>query len=143
MKLQIVIPYYEPAWAYGGPPRLVSSIARALAKRHQVTVLTTDVLDAQQRANPPHENLGGVEVYRFPTISNTLAWKTKIIIPKGVRTVLADQVRTSDFVFLSDFRHWLNAMAAPYIWRQHKPYSLAAFGQIQKPPDLKYSLKVL
>lgn len=143
MKLLIVIPYYEPAWAYGGPPRLVSIIARELAKRHTVTVLTTDVLDARQRIRPLQETLGGVAVHRFPTLSNSLAWKTKIIIPKGFRTTVADHVHNNDFIFLSDFRHWLNAVIAPQLWRQHKPYSLATFGQIQKPSDLKYPLKVL
>ncbi|MBI4407201.1 MAG: glycosyltransferase family 4 protein [Candidatus Kerfeldbacteria bacterium] len=143
MKLLIVIPYYEPAWAYGGPPRLMSMIARSLAQRHEVTVLTTDVLDASQRAQPASERLGGVQVYRFPTLSNTLAWKTKIILPRQYRQQLTASIQTADLVLLSDFRHWLNAAAAPLLWQQHKPYVLAAFGQIQKPPDLKYPLKVV
>lgn len=143
MKLLIIIPYYEPAWAYGGPPRLISSIARELAKRHQVTVITTDVLDAQQRAQPHYETLGGVEVYRLPTVSNTLAWKTKIFIPRHYRSLLRKKIEAADLVFLSDFRHWLNAAAAPLLWRQSKPYALAAFGQIQKPHDIKYPLKLL
>lgn len=143
MKLLVVIPYYEPAWAYGGPPRLVSTIARQLAQRHQITVLTTDVLDANQRAQPASEVIGGVHVYRCPTISNSLAWKTKIIIPRHYRRQLAELIDTHEFVFLSDFRHWLNAAAAPLLWRQHKPYALAAFGQLQKPHDWKYPLKLL
>lgn len=143
MKLLIVIPYYEPAWAYGGPPRLVSIIARQLAQRHQVTVLTTDVCDANHRATPQHENLGGVEVYRFPTWSNTLAWKTKIILPKHFKAAAAQQVAKADFVFLSDLRHYLNAAIAPALFKTRTPYSLAAYGQIQKPLDLKYPLKVL
>lgn len=143
MKLLIVIPYYEPAWGYGGPPRVISIIARALAERHQVTVCTTDVLDGQHRVTPLRETLGGVEIYRFPTWSNTLSWKTKIIIPRHYRKTLADVVKQHDVVLLSDFRHWLNAAVAPLLWRQHKPYLLAAFGQVQKPHDWKYPLKVV
>lgn len=143
MKLVIIIPYYEPAWAYGGPPRLVSTIARALAERHQVTVLTTDVLDATHQVALAHEQLGGVEVIRFPILSNTLAWKTKMIIPRHYRQQLTQSIQSADLVFLSDFRHWLNAVAAPIVWAQHVPYVLAAFGQIQKPHDWKYPLKVV
>ncbi|HBY73656.1 MAG TPA: hypothetical protein DEG44_03125 [Candidatus Kerfeldbacteria bacterium] len=143
MRLLIVIPYYEPAWAYGGPPRLLSIIARALAKRHQVTVCTTDVLDDTRRATPLHETLGGVEIYRFPTWSNTLSWKTKIIIPRHAKKILTDLIDQHDLVFLSDFRHWLNAVITPILLQRHTPYVLAAFGQIQKPTDWKYPLKVI
>lgn len=143
MRLLITIPYYEPAWGYGGPPRLVSSLARQLAQRHQVTVLTTDAYTATHRLPAGHEVLGGVQVYRFPTVSNTLAWKSKIFWPRGFRAAVAEHVQRSDFVFLSDFRHYLNAVIAPWLWRWHKPYSLAAYGQMQKPPDLKYPLKTL
>ncbi len=142
MKLLIVIPYYEPAWAYGGPPRLVSIIARVLAKRHQVTVLTTDVLDATHRATPLVEHVGGVQVYRFPTVNNAIAWHTKIIVPRHYRQRLQQEIQAADFVFLSDFRHWLNGAATPLLKRYNKPYALAAFGQLQKPKDWKYLLKV-
>lgn len=143
MKLLIIIPYYEPAWAYGGPPRLMSTIARALAERHQVAVLTSDVLDATHRARPLHEVLGNVEVIRFPILSNTLAWKTKMIIPRHYRQQLTQSIQSADMVFLSDFRHWLNAAAASVLWKWRIPYALAAFGQIQKPHDIKYPLKVV
>ena len=141
MKLLIVVPYYEPAWAYGGPPRLMSIIARTLAARHRVTVLTTDVLDATHRATPLVEELGGVRVHRFPTLSNTLAWQTKIILPRHYRQRLQDEILAADVVFLSDFRHWLNAAATSLLQHAHKPYALAAFGQLQKPKDWKYPLK--
>lgn len=143
MNLLIVIPYYEPAWAYGGPPRLVSTIARALAHRHQVTVLTTDVYDADRRLPAGYATVGGVTVHRFSTWSNTLAWKTKIILPRQMRAAVEAHVQASDFVFLSDFRHYLNAVVVPALWRLHKPYSLSAYGQIQKPHDGKYPLKVI
>lgn len=143
MKLVIVIPYYEPAWAYGGPPRLLSNIARQLAKCHSVTVLTTDVLDAHNRVKPAYEELGGVKVYRFSTVSNTLSSKTKIIIPRHYRQQLAAALRSADLVWLSDFRHWLNAASASILWQYRIPYVLAAWGQIQKPHDFKYPLKVV
>lgn len=143
MRLLITIPYFEPAWGYGGPPRLVSMIARQLAQRHTVTVLTTDVYDANRRIKNLHERIDGVEIYRFPTISNTIAWKAKIIIPRGFAAAVRHHVQQNDFVFLSDWRHYLNAVTAVPLWQFRKPYSVAAYGQLHKPKDMKYPLKVL
>jgi glycogen synthase len=46
LKILQVTPFYYPAWAYGGAPRVVYELSGSLAKRgHDVTVYTTDVLD--------------------------------------------------------------------------------------------------
>ena len=51
LRILHVVPYYEQAWAYGGIPRLTTTITRALARRgHDVTVCTTDVCDRTSRA---------------------------------------------------------------------------------------------
>ena len=50
MKILIITPYFEPAWAYGGPPKVLSDLSKYLIKKgHQVTVYTTDVLDKNSR----------------------------------------------------------------------------------------------
>ena len=49
MRVLQVTPYFAPAWAYGGPPRVMSDFASGLAARgHEVDVLTTDVLDDER-----------------------------------------------------------------------------------------------
>ena len=49
-----VTPYYPPTWAYGGIPRIVDGLSRALVARgHEVTVLTTDAGDETGRVNSP------------------------------------------------------------------------------------------
>lgn len=143
MRILITIPYYEPAWAYGGPPRLISRIARALAKHHVVTVLTTDVLDESKRCEQREETLGGVTVVRFPVLSNTLAWRAKIIIPRGYTKAIGNYVEQADFVILSDYRHWMNAVILPYLRKHKVRYALAAFGQLQLPREIKWPLKRL
>ena len=51
MRILQVTPYFAPAWAYGGPPRVMTDYAVGLAALgHQVDVFTTDVLDAEHRA---------------------------------------------------------------------------------------------
>ena len=51
VKILQVTPYFAPAWAYGGPPRVMHDYAAGLVARgHAVDVFTTDVLD-QARAH--------------------------------------------------------------------------------------------
>ena len=56
MNLLHVIPYYAPAWSYGGAMRAATDLARALPAGHTVCVLTTDTLSptARTRAGRNH-----------------------------------------------------------------------------------------
>ena len=55
LRILHVVPYYEQAWAYGGIPRLATTMTRALARRgHHVTVCTTDACDAALAHCAPH-----------------------------------------------------------------------------------------
>ncbi len=50
MRILHIIPYFYPAWAYGGTCRAAWELARALVRNGQQSVfLTTDELDSQQR----------------------------------------------------------------------------------------------
>ena len=62
LRILHVVPYYEQAWAYGGIPRLATTMTRALARRgHQVTVCTTDVRDRRTRASAIAPGAHGVD----------------------------------------------------------------------------------
>ena len=68
MRILQVTPYFAPAWAYGGPPRVMTDYAVGLAALgHQVDVFTTDVLDAEHRAAPALETIEGVRFVGFAT----------------------------------------------------------------------------
>src|SRR5262249_2098194 len=57
-----VTPFYEKAWAYGGIPRVVASLAHGQAERgHDVTVCTTDAFESERRL--PDEWKRGDEVH--------------------------------------------------------------------------------
>jgi len=50
MEILQVVPYFPPAYTFGGPVKVVYEISRELAKRgHDVTVYTTDVKDFNSR----------------------------------------------------------------------------------------------
>src|SRR5262247_551469 len=96
MRLRIlhVTPYSEAAWAYGGIPRVVSSLTRGLARcGHQITVCATDVLDETTRlpragSGTTELSLGeGVTQVLFPNLSNRLAYQ-QAFLPVGLRGFL-------------------------------------------------------
>lgn len=141
MKLLIVTPYFAPAWGYGGPPKFLTEFAQSMVKLgHSVSVVTTDALD--HRHNPKlREIIAGVKVYRLKNLSNSLAWHQKLFIPTGAREILDLLVPQADFVFLSDFRHLLNAACYLACQNHAVPYGLAVFGSLPITNDWKAPVK--
>jgi len=85
MSLRIlhVTPYAEGAWAYGGIPRLTSTLTRALARRgHHVTVCSTDACSADARL-PKARADDDVALRVFPNVSNHLAYHWQCFTPLG------------------------------------------------------------
>src|SRR3970282_2149373 len=101
LRILHVVPYYEQAWAYGGIPRLATTMTRALARRgHHVTVYTTDVRDARTRAASSTSPHHGVDVRMFPNVSNALAYHLQFFTPLGLRARLKDTASTFDIAHL-------------------------------------------
>jgi glycosyltransferase involved in cell wall biosynthesis len=133
MKILLGCVYYEPAWAYGGPPKLVFELARRLVQRgHAVTVCTTDALDERSRAPAGFHQSAGVDVVRFRNVSNRLAYHAKIFTPLGCRGWLREHVSSFDVVHLFDARTPLNGWAAEAAIAARVPFFLSVWGQL--PP---------
>src|SRR5206468_4130729 len=133
-----VTPYFAPAWAYGGPPRVMYDYATGLAARgHEVEVFTTDVLDAGRRADPAVEVLDGVLVRRFPNVSNELAWRTKKYLPRGLLTALLRESGRFDAVHVTDARTFLTAAAYLASRGRGVPLCLSAHGSLPGSAGLR------
>lgn len=142
MKFLFVIPYYAPAWGYGGPPVIITSVAEELAKRgHFVSVYTTDALDGTIRSAPATEIRHGVHIIRCRNLSNRLAWQAKLFAPLGFRGVINQNIGTFDYVFLSDLRTYQNMIAARACQKRGIPYGVAAFGQLPYTTGFKMIIK--
>ena len=142
MRVLQVTPYYAPAWAYGGPPRVMSDFASGLAARgHEVDVLTTDVLDDERRATPREEVLDGVRVLRLPNLSNTLAWRTKKYLPRGLVRRLAVEAPRYDVVHVTDVRTYLTASAFLATTARRTPLALSAHGSLPGSSGLRGRVK--
>ena len=128
MRILHIIPYFYPAWAYGGTCRAAWELSRALVRKgHQVAVFTTDALDAASRASPLHEVVDGVEIRRFRNLRNSLAWN-RIFLPLGFGWRLERELRQVDVVHLHEFRTYQNFVVLPHLQRLGIPYVLTAQG---------------
>jgi glycosyltransferase involved in cell wall biosynthesis len=133
MKILLGVLYYEPAWAYGGPPKMVTDLARHLARRgHDVTVCTTDALDADTRLPIGEAEIDGVRVLRFRNASNALAWRLKIFLPIGMRRWLDDNIARFDVVHLFETRTTLNAWASRAAAAAGVPFVLSVWGSLPR-----------
>ncbi|MBI4491375.1 MAG: glycosyltransferase [Chloroflexi bacterium] len=144
LRLLYVIPYFAPAWAYGGPPRVTFDLARHLVRRgHAVEVLTTDAFDQENRLADWTACRDGVSVQRNPNLSNRLAWNHKIFLPLSFRPTFKRALANADVAHLFSFRTYQNAMAVGALHRRGVPYVVSAFGELPRATGPKRLLKQL
>lgn len=142
MRILQVTPYFAPAWAYGGPPRVMTDFAVGLvALGHEVDVFTTDVLDGEHRAVPAREWIEGVDVRRFPNVSNALAWRTKKYLPRGLLRALLREAGRYDAIHVTDTRTFLTASSHLAASRRNVPLVLSAHGSLGRSAGLRRAVK--
>lgn len=141
--IAFITPYYAPAWAYGGPPKILHTLARNLVKNGvRVSVFTTDVCN--EKRNPiRHEYIDGVEIFRIPVFSNMLAYKQKIFWSLQFARVFQTNLNTYDAVLFSDVRSLLNWSVFRLVKKHNIPYGIFAFGQIPYDKGWKNGIKKL
>ncbi len=133
LKILQVVPYFYPAWAYGGIPRVVYELSRELTKMgHDVTVYTTDVLDQDRRCDQSGKEtkVDGITVRYFRNISNSLAYHYQVFLPLGMRKAVRETIRGFDIVHLHGHRNFLNNIVHFYAKKEGKRYLLSGHGTI-------------
>ena len=133
MSLRIlhVTPYFSGAWAYGGIPRLATTLATGLARRgHHLTVCTTDACDRHNRlpSRPGPAAHAGIDVRVFPNWSNHLAYELQLFTPIGLGRYLAGAVAQFDIAHIHGHRHLLEVAGARWCRRRRVPYVSAPNG---------------
>jgi len=128
LRILHVVPYYEQAWAYGGIPRLVTTMTRALARRHHVTVCTTDVCDSESRASTIASNAHGVDVRIFPNVSNVLAYHCQFFTPIGLGRYLRGAAGSFDVAHIHACHNIPGVVAAWELTRARVPYVVSPNG---------------
>lgn len=145
-------PFYERAWAYGGIPRVVASLAHGQARRgHQVTVCATDACEADRRLPapgprplgewPPERSPDGVELRTFTNLSNALAYHLQFFVPLGLDAFLRRHAGEFDVAHVHGCHNLPGAIAAEHLLRARVPYVLATHGtapRIERRRALKW-----
>ena len=143
MKLRIlqVIPYFPPAWYYGGPVAVAYNISRELVKRgHEVTVYTTDTLDTKNRIKCKEETIDGIKVKRFRNLSGSLIHHYNIFLSPGMLSGIKKDLNDFDIIHMQEYRSVQNIIVHHYAARYGIPYVIQAHGSLARritKPNLK------
>jgi glycosyltransferase involved in cell wall biosynthesis len=134
MKILQVTPYFPPAYAFGGPVKVVYQISRELIKRgHEVVVYTTDIKDFGSRLEIDSSNtIEGMKVHRFRNISLTLVKKLKLFITPQLALFARKEVRKFDIIHLHEYRTFQNIVIHHYARKYNVPYVLQAHGSLPR-----------
>lgn len=138
-----VVPYFAPAWSFGGPPKVMWEEARALAKLgHDVAVLTTDAFGNHERVVTPSPSLEcGVCVHRFRNVSNQLAFHKYRFTPRGFFKAIRHE--PADILHLSEVRHELAIGAWRAARRRGIPLLVSAHGTLPRRTGPKAALRAV
>ena len=132
MNLLFVLPAYEPAWAFGGVVRAMSSLCRGLASQgHRITVYTTNTKGPGSSLPWPGGEAvdqGGVVTYYFsPTFGPGSVWDSR-----ALRYRLRQTVGHFQLVYISAIWQWLGIGASSACAGQRVPLVVGPHGSFDK-----------
>jgi glycosyltransferase involved in cell wall biosynthesis len=132
MNILQVVPYFPPAYAFGGPVNVVYSISKELVKRgHNVTVYTTDAGSPHERLKLPSVmDVDGIEVHYMRNLSLTSIRLSNLFIPPEVAFVSKSELKKFDVIHLHEFTTLQNIAIAHYARNVSVPYVLQTHGSL-------------
>ncbi|TFF88506.1 MAG: glycosyltransferase family 1 protein [Promethearchaeota archaeon] len=97
MKILYIVPFFTPAWNFGGEVRTSYEMALRLSKKgHQITVITTDLYQLNKKIPSYSYSINeNFKIIYFKNLSYKLAFKNRFIFPMGMKKFL--QINTSQF----------------------------------------------
>jgi glycosyltransferase involved in cell wall biosynthesis len=137
MRLLFVVPYFYPAWPYGGAMRSAYELARALAARgHRVRVLSTDSGGETRLPKvPKNENepvsVDGIEVYYYRNASNSLAFRQRLFWPPGYFRNVGRHVGECDVLHIHELRSTLAPSAFKAARHAEVPFVVSPHGGLR------------
>ena len=136
MKILQVIPYFAPAWDYGGPVSAAYNLSKELSKRgHSITVYTTDTLNSEDRIKENEETKDGIKIRRFKNWSNSIASKHKIFLSPSMISGIRNNLKEFDVVHMFEYRTIQNIIVHHYAKKYRIPYILQAHGSLPRIMD--------
>ena len=142
MKIGFFIPYFVPAWRFGGPVRNTYELAKRLVERgHQVKIYTTDLSNyPNQRIKMRKTLIEGIEIYYFKNLSNRFASYYNIFFPFEMRNYLVSEMKDLDIIHL----HISYTIIAFWLYRRNKklnkPLFVTTRGVLSSHSQKKYKI---
>lgn len=128
MRILHVVPYYLPAWRYGGPIRSVHGLCKGLASLgHDVHVYTTNI-DGPDDSDVPLDrpvDIDGVKVWYFAS-----RWLRRLHWSRPLGQAVENQISNFDLLHLHTIYLWPTTVAAQAARRARVPYVLAPRGML-------------
>ena len=128
MRVLHVTPYFAPAYRYGGPPRSILGLCRALiAAGVDVEVFTTTANgDAPLAPAPQGATIEGVRARYFP-----LAWPQRYWRASGLRAALRRAAPDADLVHVHGLWNMTSWAGSACARAAGKPFVLSPRGMLQ------------
>jgi glycosyltransferase involved in cell wall biosynthesis len=128
-----VIPYFPPAYAFGGSVRVCYATSKELVRRgHSVTVYTSDALDSTSRMKVENQNVDGIDVHYFRNISLSLVRSSNLFIVRGLLREAASDVSSFDVIHLHEYTTYHNIVVHRFAKKHRVPYVFQAHGTLPK-----------
>lgn len=134
MKILQVVPYFYPAWSYGGPAKVVYDTATTLSNMgHTVTVYTSDAFDndhrmpMEKRIQPRRE----LTVHYFRNLINSWAYTYNLHLPLGLFFTAIFEIKKSDVIHIHDFYTLANVWITFLAWLYKVPYGISVHGCLE------------
>jgi glycosyltransferase involved in cell wall biosynthesis len=132
LKILQVVPYFYPAFAFGGPVKVAYSISKELVKRgHDVTVYTTDVKSQTERfVGPRVVDVDGIEVHYMRNLSMFSVKTSNLFLSPELIPISRANIRYFDIVHLHEFTTFQNIILGYYASKANVPYVLQPHGSL-------------
>jgi glycosyltransferase involved in cell wall biosynthesis len=132
LNILMVTLAYPPAFAFGGPVKVVQNNARELIKRgHQVTVCCTNRLDKENKLGPgtiEKDDQGVRVVYHDTHFLGTWNGNFGPSLSPGLLAYLSREGRNFDLIHLNEARTFASMTAGLYALSRRIPYIIQAHG---------------
>jgi glycosyltransferase involved in cell wall biosynthesis len=151
LRILQVIPYFYPAWRYGGPVRVAYDVSRKLVERgHSVVVYTSDIQDEKTRMDTAYRKVDGVGVFYFKNLSLSAARRNLFVTPSLISAV-KNNVKSFDVVHIHGNRttqspilhYFLKKNSVPYVVQTHGGLPIIGGRKLKQLYDLFFGHELL
>lgn len=131
MKILQIMPTFIPS-RFGGVSQFYNLSKNLVKRGHKVIVYTTDIKDRYSRLSniKGGRDIDGIKVYYFKNVSNSLATKHRLSVPKGMSAAIKRELSNFDIIHLHNVRTFQNVIIHHYAKKYDIPYVLQARGSL-------------